>query len=115
MAQLKGLTLSQTLSNAIILHDSVPADYIDKVVNINSTEVLYESAYVSPRPAPKIVLKESWQSRCEDDPQTEERGRKSNIKCGETCGKDETDTLSKVDYNIQRPLHLNEKTTLDKN
>ena len=77
MAQQKGLTFYQTLSNAIILHDSVPADYIEKVVNMNSTEVLYESAYVSPRPAPKIVLKESWQSRCEDDPQTEERGREN--------------------------------------
>ena len=44
---------------------------------MNSTEVLYESAYVSPRPAPKIVLKKSWQSRCEDDPQTEERGREN--------------------------------------
>ena len=40
MAQQKGLTFYQTLSNAIILHDSVPADYIEKAVNMNSTEVL---------------------------------------------------------------------------
>ena len=83
MVQQQVLTFFQTLSNAMILHDSVPPDCIEKVVNMNSTEVLCESAHVSTRPAPKIVLKESWQSQCEDDPQTEEKERKSNIKCGE--------------------------------
>ena len=77
MAQQKGLTFYQTLSNAIILHDSVPPDCIEKVMNMN------EFDRSSHRPAPKIVLKESWQSGCEDDPQTEERGRENRTSSAE--------------------------------
>ena len=60
VAQLKGLTFYQTRSNAIILHDSVPADCIARVVNIKTPEVLHERVSLSPRPWPRVVLKTPW-------------------------------------------------------
>ena len=56
----KGLTFYQTRSNAIILQGILPAYRIPKVVRLKTGEVLYEKAYVSPRPPPKISLKHEW-------------------------------------------------------
>ena len=53
----KGLTFYQTRSNAIILQGTLPAHCIPKVVRLKSGEVLYEKAYMSPRPPPKISLR----------------------------------------------------------
>ena len=64
-AQKKGLTFYQTQSNAIILHDSVPANFIAMVVDTRSKEILHESTYLTPRPAPKIGLRTAWQVRHE--------------------------------------------------
>ena len=50
----KGLTFYQTRSNAIILQETLPAYCIPKVVRLKTGEVLYEKAYMSPRPPPKI-------------------------------------------------------------
>ena len=50
----KGLTFYQTRSNAIILQEHFPAYCISKVVRLKTGEVLYEKAYMSPRPPPKI-------------------------------------------------------------
>ena len=41
-------------SNAIILQGTLPASCIPKVVRLKTGEVLYEKAYMSPRPPPKI-------------------------------------------------------------
>ena len=56
----KGLTFYQTRSNAIILQGTLPAYCIPKVVRLNTGEVLYEKAYMSPRPPPKISLRHDW-------------------------------------------------------
>ena len=56
----KGLTFSQTRSNAIILQETLPTYCIPKVVRLKTGEVLYEKAYMSPRPPPKISLKHEW-------------------------------------------------------
>ena len=56
----KGLTFYQTRSNAIILHGTLPAYCIPKVVRLKTGEVLYEKAYVSPQPPPKISLRHDW-------------------------------------------------------
>ena len=56
----KGLTFYQTRSNAIILQGILPAYYIPKVVRLKTGEVLYEKAYMSPRPPPKISLRHDW-------------------------------------------------------
>ena len=53
----KGITFYQTRSNAIILQGTLPAYCIPKVVRLKTGEVLYEKAYMSPRPPPKISLR----------------------------------------------------------
>ena len=50
----KGLTFYQTRSNAIILQGILPAYCIPKVVRLKTGKVLYEKAYMSLRPPPKI-------------------------------------------------------------
>ena len=54
----KGLTFYQTRSNAIILQGTLPAYCIQKVVRLKTGEVLYEKSYMSPRPPPKISLRD---------------------------------------------------------
>ena len=58
-AQEKGLQFWQTRSHAIVVHDSVPADCIEKVVSMQGDETLYHRLS-TPRPAPKIILKDVW-------------------------------------------------------
>ena len=72
----KGLTFYQTRSNAIILQGTLPAYCIPKVVRLKTGEVLYEKAYMSPRPPPKISLRHDWTRRevplgCTVDQQSE--------------------------------------------
>ena len=59
-AMRKGLTFYQTRSNAIILQGILPAYCIPKVVRLKTGEVLYEKAYMSPRPPPKISRRHDW-------------------------------------------------------
>ena len=56
----KGLTFYQTRSNAIIFQGTLPAYCIPKVVRLKTGEVLYEKAYMSPQPPPKISLRHDW-------------------------------------------------------
>ena len=56
----KGLTFYQTRSNAIILQGILPAYCIPKVVRLKTGEVLYEKAYMSLRPPPKISLRHDY-------------------------------------------------------
>ena len=51
----KGLKFYQTRSNAIILHETLPAYCISKVVRMETGEVTHEKVYESPRPPPKIL------------------------------------------------------------
>ena len=60
LALKKGLKFYQTRSNAIILHEKLPAYCFPKVVGMETGEVLYEKVYASPRPPPKISLKHDW-------------------------------------------------------
>ena len=56
----KGLTFYQTRSNAIILQGILPGYCIPKVVRLKTGEVLYDKAYMSPRPPLKISLRHDW-------------------------------------------------------
>ena len=58
--QMKGLKFYQTRSNAIIIHETLPAHCIPKVVSMETGEVIYEKVYMSPRLPPKISLKHDW-------------------------------------------------------
>ena len=49
--------LSQTRSNAVILHETLPAYCMPKDVWMESGEVMYEKVFASPRPLAKISLK----------------------------------------------------------
>ena len=60
LALKKGLKFYQTLSNTIILHETLPAYCIPKVVRVETGEVIYETVCASPRPPPKISLKHDW-------------------------------------------------------
>ena len=53
----KGLKFYQTRSDAVILQETLPAYCNPKDVRLKPGEVLYEKAYMSPRPPPKISLK----------------------------------------------------------
>ena len=56
----KGLKFYQTRSNAIILHEALPAYCISESCWMETGEVIYEKVYASPRPPPKIFLKHDW-------------------------------------------------------
>ena len=60
LALKKGLKFYQTRSNAIILHEILPAYCIPKVVRMETGDVMYEKVHASPRPPPKISLKHEW-------------------------------------------------------
>ena len=60
LALKKGLKFYQTRSNSIILHETLLAYCVPKVVRMETGEVLYEKVYTSPRPPPKISLKHDW-------------------------------------------------------
>ena len=60
LAMKKGLMFYQTRSNAIILHETLPAYCFPKVVRMETGDVIYEKVYMSPRPPPKISLKHDW-------------------------------------------------------
>ena len=57
LAMRKGLKFCQTRSNAVILHETLPAYCIPKVVRMETGEGIYEKVYMSPRPPPKMYLK----------------------------------------------------------
>ena len=67
LALKKGLKFYQTRSNAIILHETLPAYCIPKVVRMETGEVIYENVYTSPRPPPKIPLKHDWMKESGSD------------------------------------------------
>ena len=69
----------QTRSNAIILHETLPAYCIPKVVRMETGEVIYENVYMSPRPPPKIYYvttgKENWASEHAQRPEVGQLSR----------------------------------------
>ena len=60
LAMRKGLKFYQTRSNAIILHETLPAYYVPKVVRMETGVVIIEKVSMSRRPPPKISLKHDW-------------------------------------------------------
>ena len=63
----KGLKFYQTRPNAFILHETLPACCIPKVVRMETGEVIYEKVYMSPRPPAKISLKHEWKRELGSD------------------------------------------------
>ena len=87
--QEKGLQLWQTRSHATILYDSVPADCIEKVVSTNLKRLFQKTS--TPRPPPKIILKEAWQVQ-----------RDTQVQRGSDIGKPIADEEEfKIDLSVQ--------------
>ena len=63
LAMRKGLKFYQTRSNAIILHETLPAFCIPKVVRMETGVVIFEKVYMSPRPPPKDLLETRVEKR----------------------------------------------------
>ena len=60
LAHKKGLKFYQKRSNAIILYNTLPAYCIPKAIKMETGEIIYEKVYESPRPPPKISLRDNW-------------------------------------------------------
>ena len=60
LALKKGLKFYQTRSNAIILHETLPAYCIPKAIMMETGEIIYEKVYASPPPPPMISFKDNW-------------------------------------------------------
>ena len=60
LAQRKGLKFCQTRSNAVILHDTLPAYCISKAIVMKSGDIIYQKVYVSPRPPQTISYKDNY-------------------------------------------------------
>ena len=56
----KGLKFYQTQSNAIILHETLPAYFLLKVVRMETGGVIYGKVNASLRPPPMISSKHDW-------------------------------------------------------
>ena len=67
-AQDKGRQFQQARSRAVIPHDSVPTDCIEKVVSTKTGVILYQRI-PTPRSPPTIVLKKPWQVQRDDQSQ----------------------------------------------
>ena len=60
LAQKKRIKFYQTRSDAIILYNTLPANCIPKTARMETGEIIYEKVYESPRPPPKISLRNHW-------------------------------------------------------
>ena len=60
LAQKKGFKFYQTRSNAIILYNTLPSYCIPKAIKMETGEIIHEKIYESPRPPPKISLRNNW-------------------------------------------------------
>ena len=60
LAQKKRFKFYQTRSNAIILYNTLPAYCIPKAIKMETGEIIYEKVCESPRPPPKISLRNNW-------------------------------------------------------
>ena len=67
LAQKKGLKFYQTRSNAIILYNALPAYCIAKAVRMETEEIIYEKVFASPRPPPKISLRNEWMKELDSE------------------------------------------------
>ena len=87
VAQSKGLHFYQTRSNAIILHNTLPAMCIEKVVIRKSGEEVYSKTYQSPTVPQRVVLKPNLHYGRQDTISSDARTSfDHSSKHKETCG-----------------------------
>ena len=64
LAQQRGLHFHQTRSNAVVLYDTLPAEFIEKAIYMKTKDQLCQRESVIPRP--RVVLKANSQSDSQD-------------------------------------------------
>ena len=94
LAQQRGLQFSQTRSNAVILHDTLPAEFIEKAICMKTKDQLYQRESVILRPR---VLKANSQSGSQDLPVQEARSSWESEQDVESCGETRSST---ADYRV---------------
>ena len=96
LAQERGLRFYQTRSHAVVLYDTLPAEFIEKAVCMKTKDQLYQKESSIPR-LPRVVLKANSQCGLQDLPVQEARSSwepQNDAKSyGETCS-------NIVDYRI---------------
>ena len=108
VAQSKGLQLCQTRSNAIILHNTLPAMCIEEVVIRKSGEELYSKTYQSPTVPQRIVLKPNLHCGLQDITSSDARTSfDHSSKHKEECdgGAYNESCRGEIDFRIQGLLH----------
>ena len=93
LAKQKGFKFHQTRSNAIILHDTLPAYCIPKAIMMGTGEIIYEKVCASPRLPTKISCRDNWMKELgsevaggsEDSQQTQPTIKNPIVKHRETC------------------------------
>ena len=89
-AQQRGLQFYQTRSNAVILHDTLPAEFIEKAVCMKTKDQLYQRESVILRP--RVVLKPNSQSGWQDLPVQEARSSWKSQQDAESYGETRSNT-----------------------
>ena len=95
LAQQRGLHLYQTKSNAVILHDTLPAEFIEKAICMKTKDQLYQSESVILRP--RVVLRANSQCGLQDLPVQEARSSWESQQDAESYGETRSNT---TDYRM---------------
>ena len=90
LAQQRGLQFYQLRSNAVILFDTLPAEFMDKAICINTKDQLYERESVILRP--RVVLRANSQSGSQDLPFQEARSSCESQQDAESYGETRSNT-----------------------
>ena len=99
LAQQRGLQIYQTRSIAVILHDTLLAEFIEKATCMKSKDQLYHKESVILRP--RVVLRANSQSGSQDLPVQETRSSWESQQDEESYGKPEA-TLLTITYQVFR-------------
>ena len=95
LAQERGLQFYQTRSNAVILYDTLPAEFTEKAICVKTKDQLYQRETVILRP--RVVLKAKSQSGSQDPPVQEARSSWESQQDAESYGETRSNT---ADYRI---------------
>ena len=94
-AQQRGLQFHQTRSNAVILYDTLPAEFIERAICMKTKDHLYQRESVIPRP--RVVLEANSQRGSQDVPVQEARSCWESQQDAEGYGETRSNT---ADYRI---------------
>ena len=95
LAQQRGLQFYQTRSNAVILYDTLPAEFIEKAICVKTKDQLYQRESVILRP--RVVLTANSQSGSQDPLVQEARSSWESQQDAESYGETRSNT---ADYRI---------------